>query len=224
MAPGELTRTQSEAGRGAPAPGDERAASETSPDGQASATTASADSGRRDAPGTHEEGAAHGGARDGTGAELSVREELPVGAVHTLSGRVSAATEFQFDEPATSPFTPVQLARLDEALTLVSRHAQLRFSIYLGDLGEDSHAGALALHDQLGPAGAESVLIAVDPTRRNVDIVTGPEARVRLPDRGCKLAVMSMVASFKEGDLLGGLLSGLRMLSDQAGIPHHAGH
>jgi hypothetical protein len=52
--------------------------------------------------------------------------------------------------------------------------------------------------------------------------VTGPEARLRLADRGCKLAVMSMVASFKEGDLVGGLLSGLRMLSGQAGVPHHA--
>jgi hypothetical protein len=31
-----------------------------------------------------------------------------------------------------------------------------------------------------------------------------------------------MVASFKEGDLVGGLLSGLRMLSDQAGVPHHS--
>jgi hypothetical protein len=48
-------------------------------------------------------------------------------------------------------------------------------------------------------------------------VLTGPEARVRLPDRSAKLAVMSMVASFKEGDLLGGLLSGLRMLADQAG-------
>jgi hypothetical protein len=28
---------------------------------------------------------------------------------------------------------------------------------------------------------------------------------------------MSMVASFKEGDLAGGLVSGLRMLTDQAG-------
>jgi len=86
-------------------------------------------------------------------------------------------------------------------------------------------AGIAAFASQLkpGPAGADSVLIAVDPQRRNVDIVTGPAARARLADRGCKLAVMSMVASFKEGDLLGGLLSGLRMLSDQAGIPHH-GH
>jgi hypothetical protein len=29
------------------------------------------------------------------------------------------------------------------------------------------------------------------------------------------------VASFKEGDLLGGLLSGLRMLADQAGSRRH---
>ena len=47
--------------------------------------------------------------------------------------------------------------------------------------------------------------------------MTGAEAKVRLPDRGAKLALMSMVASFKEGDLFGGLLSGLRMLADQAG-------
>ncbi|WP_084211541.1 DUF5130 family protein [Pseudonocardia acaciae] len=148
-------------------------------------------------------------------------EDLPLGSVVTNSGRVSAATEFNIDEPAVSPFSAVQLTRLDEALTLVSRHTQLRFSIYLGDLGDDSHAGALALHDQLGPAGADSVLIAADPNRHNVDIVTGSVARVRLADRACKLAVMSMIASFKEGDLLGGLLSGLRMLSDQAGTPHH---
>ena len=32
---------------------------------------------------------------------------------------------------------------------------------------------------------------------------------------------MSMVASFKEGDLIGGLVSGLRMLTDQAGPPKH---
>ena len=59
--------------------------------------------------------------------------------------------------------------------------------------------------------------MAVSPEQRVVEVVTGGEARVRLPDRGAKLAVMSMVASFKEGDLLGGLLSGLRMLGDQAG-------
>lgn len=167
----------------------------------------------------HGADAAHG-AVTGRAARPAEAAELPVGAVVTPSGRVSAATEFRMDEPAVSPFSAVQLTRLDEALTLVSRHSRLRFSIYLGDLGDDSHDGALRLHDRLGPAGADSVLLAVDPRRHNVDIVTGPQARARLADHTCKLAVMSMIASFKEGDLFGGLLSGLRMLSDQAGHPH----
>ncbi|MET0189310.1 MAG: DUF5130 family protein, partial [Pseudonocardia sediminis] len=63
----------------------------------------------------------------------------------------------------------------------------------------------------------EAVLVAVSPEQRVLEIVTGSEAKVRLPDRGAKLALMSMVASFKEGDLFGGLMSGLRMLADQAG-------
>jgi uncharacterized membrane protein YgcG len=61
------------------------------------------------------------------------------------------------------------------------------------------------------------VLVAVSPGQRIVEVLSGAGARMRLPDRGAKLAVMSMVASFREGDLLGGLLSGLRMLADQAG-------
>jgi hypothetical protein len=154
--------------------------------------------------------------------QLGVPEDLPRGSVVTASGRVSGVSESDVHTEPETPFSPVQLSRLDEALTLVSRHTQLRFSIYLGDLGEDSHAGAQRLHEQLGAVGTDSVLIAVDPQRRNVDIVTGPEARVRLADRSAKLAVMSMVASFKEGDLVGGLLSGLRMLSDQAGEPQHS--
>jgi hypothetical protein len=209
MAPGELTRTESGAGEDAHVTGG------SGPDGRVPEHGAA---GQHGAPDQHDEPGQHGG----PGAEVEVPEDLPVGAVRTLSGRVSAATEFRDDEEPTTPFSSVQLSRLDEALTLVSRHTELRFSLYLGDLGENSRAGALALHDRLGPAGADAVLIAVDPNRRTVDIVTGPEARPRLPDRSCKLAVMSMVASFKEGDLLGGLLSGLRMLSDQAGIPHHA--
>jgi len=66
-------------------------------------------------------------------------------------------------------------------------------------------------------AASTSVLVAVSPQQRIVEIVTGEEAYRRLSDRSCKLAVMSMVASFKEGDLLGALLSGLRMLCDQVG-------
>jgi Domain of unknown function (DUF5130) len=142
--------------------------------------------------------------------------DLPVGAVVTASGRVSAAEVYTEPDPNDHPFTPVQLTRLDEALTMASRETGLRFSVYLGDLGADATARAAELHGEL-EGTTEAVLVAVSPEQRVVEVVTGPEARLRLPDRGAKLAVMSMVTSFKESDLLGGLLSGLRMLADQAG-------
>jgi hypothetical protein len=143
-------------------------------------------------------------------------EELPVGAVRTASGRLSVAQEYHEDSRADQPFSPVQLTRLDEALTLASRETGLRFCVYLGELGDAPAERAAELHAELSGT-AEAVLVAVSPGQRVVEVITGPEARVRLPDRGAKLAVMSMVASFREGDLLGGLLSGLRMLADQAG-------
>ncbi|MPZ83145.1 MAG: DUF5130 family protein [Actinophytocola sp.] len=138
------------------------------------------------------------------------------GAVVTASGRVSVAREYQPTKPEL-PFSSVQLARLDEALTLSARSTGLGFSVYLGDLGEDTRAFVEGLHAESGEAAAAAVLIAVSPTQRRVEVVTGAESTRRLPDRACNLAVMSMVASFKEGDLVGGLVSGLRMLSDQAG-------
>lgn len=152
------------------------------------------------------------------GSEISVVDptDLPTGAVVTASGRVSAAEIYKDPTHADHPFSPVQLSRLDEALTMASRETGLRFSVYLGDLGEDAPARASELHGEL-EGTTEAVLVAVSPEQRVVEVITGPEARLRLPDRGAKLAVMSMMASFKESDLLGGLLSGLRMLADQAG-------
>jgi uncharacterized membrane protein YgcG len=145
-------------------------------------------------------------------------ETLEEGAAVTLSGRVSVAKPHEFTD-ADQPFTPAQLARLDEALTLASRDTGLFFSIYLGKLGEDSRVEAEKLFEQLGEQAPRSVLIAVSPAERVVELVTGEAAGARLPARACKLAVMNMVASFKEGDLVGGLVNGLRMLDEQAGRP-----
>lgn len=161
----------------------------------------------------------HDDGHDGHGGHagaLAVPEDLPPGAVVTASGRVSAAEVFREPPVAEQPFTPVQLTRLDEALTLASRETGLRFSIWLGDLGPDAPARVAELHSGL-EGSADAVLVAVSPEQRVVEVLSGPGARTRLLDRGAKLAIMSMVASFREGDLLGGLLSGLRMLADQAG-------
>jgi hypothetical protein len=142
--------------------------------------------------------------------------QLPVGTVVTATGRLSVARPYELATPEL-PFTAVQLSRLDEALTLASRAARLQFSVYLGALGQDTRQEAERLHASIGSDASQAVLIAVSPGQRVVEVVTGEEANRRLPDRGCKLAAMSMVASFKEGDLIGGLVSGLRMLCDQAG-------
>jgi hypothetical protein len=114
------------------------------------------------------------------------------------------------------PFTTRQLLRLDEALRLADSSTGLTFSIYVGELEEPVRAYAEKLHAQLGDP-PHSVLIALSPNQRQLEIVTGGEARRRLPDRAAKLAALSMAAAFGGGDLAGGIVSGLAQLADHAG-------
>ena len=114
------------------------------------------------------------------------------------------------------PFTTRQLLRLDEALRLADSSTGLTFSIYVGDLDEPTRANAEKLHGQLADP-PHSVLVAVSPNQRILEIVTGGEARRRLPDRAAKLAALSMAAAFGGGDLAGGLVAGLSQLADHAG-------
>jgi Domain of unknown function (DUF5130) len=113
-----------------------------------------------------------------------------------------------------------ELARLDEALTMSSRETGLRFTLYIGDLGKPTRVRAEELHARSGADPSDAVLIAVSPGQRVVEVVTGAGASRRLPDRACALAVLSMTAAFAGGDLVGGIVNGLRQLSDQAGHPH----
>jgi hypothetical protein len=115
---------------------------------------------------------------------------------------------------ADGPFTPGQLARIDEALTLSSRETGLIFSVYVGNFQPPTRAHAEALFERLDD---RSVLVAVSPGQRTLHIVTGPESAKRLPNRACALAALAMRASFANGDLTGGIVTGLRMLADSAG-------
>jgi hypothetical protein len=114
------------------------------------------------------------------------------------------------------PFTTRQLLRIDEALRLADQSTGLIFSVYVGDLDEPVRGHAEKLHAQLAEP-ARAVLVAVSPNQRILEVVTGAEARKRLPDRSAKLAALSMSAAFSGGDLAGGLVSGLAQLADQAG-------
>ena len=137
-----------------------------------------------------------------------------------MSGEVSAAGRVELQQgPQGSaqddgPFTASQLARLDEALTLSSGETGLTFSVYVGELQAPPRAHAEALFEKLTD---DSVLIAVSPGQRLAHIVTGPGSSKRLPNRACALAALAMRASFANGDLVGGIVTGLRMLADSAG-------
>ena len=85
------------------------------------------------------------------------------------------------------------------------------------DGGDGLRATAERLHAALGDGAREGVLVLVAPGQRRLEIVTGPEARRRVPDRAASLAALSMSTSFSGGDLVGGVVTGLRMLADAAG-------
>ena len=113
--------------------------------------------------------------------------------------------------------------RIQDAIEGCREENGLDVTVLVGDLElEDPtqfRAGAERLHAALGGRSQTAVLIVVAPGQRKVEIVTGPGVRRRVPDRVCALAVLSMTNSFASGDLVGGIVNGLRQLSDQAGHP-----
>jgi hypothetical protein len=136
-----------------------------------------------------------------------------------VSGEVTTHTRAALQygpQPARNdqPFTAGQLTRIDEALTLSSRETGLAFSVYVGELTAPTRAHAEALFESLTD---DSVLLAISPGQRNLHIVTGPGSADRLPIRACALAALAMRAAFSNGDLSGGIVTGLRMLADSAG-------
>ncbi|WP_433793773.1 DUF5130 family protein [Actinoplanes sp. CA-252034] len=120
------------------------------------------------------------------------------------------------EQPVDSPFSTRQLLRLDEALRVADQVTGLNFSIYLGPLEDPSREAAERLHAQTRTP-QRSVLIAVSPDQRKLEIVTGSDARKRISDRDAKLAGLSMAASFGGGDLAGGLMIGIDQLASHAG-------
>nr|WP_318783694.1 DUF5130 family protein [Plantactinospora soyae] len=114
------------------------------------------------------------------------------------------------------PFTTRQLLRIDEALRVADGATGLVFTVYVGPLTEPVREHAQRLHAELVDP-AHAVLVALSPNQRVLEVVTGVQARKRVPDRDAKLAALSMVAAFGGGDLAGGIVSGLDQLATRAG-------
>ncbi|MBX7453674.1 DUF5130 domain-containing protein [Mycolicibacterium sp. 3033] len=143
-----------------------------------------------------------------TSTELA---ELPYGSAITSSGRISGVTE-PGELSVHYPFPTKDLVILDNALKFGSRNAKARFAVYIGDLGEDTAATARELLARV-PTPDNAVLLAVSPNQKAIEVVYGAEVKGRGIEESAPLGVSAAAASFREGNLIDGLISGIRVLS-----------
>ncbi|GGG02033.1 hypothetical protein GCM10007304_15000 [Rhodococcoides trifolii] len=137
-------------------------------------------------------------------------EDLPVGHVLTASGRISAVHQIGSLNSQELPFSTAELLQLDETLALATRSTRIRFNVYVGDLGSETAAGADALFPTT-PDANTSVLVAVSPNERAIEVRSGRNAHVS--DRVAQLGITAATASFRDGNLIDGLVAAVRVMS-----------
>ncbi len=121
--------------------------------------------------------------------------------------------------PVGDAFTQRQADQIRQALASARAETGLLFSVYIGSVEGEVRDHALQLHASLGDDAAFAVLTLIEPEARRVEIVTGNIARRSLDDRAAALASLSMSTSFAGGDLAGGILNGIRMMTQSATRP-----
>jgi hypothetical protein len=146
-------------------------------------------------------------------ATVASRElaELPRGFVVTSSGRVSGVTE-PGELSVHYPFPTQDLVFLDDALKYGSRAAKARFAVYIGDLGADTAATARQILTKV-PTPNNAVLLAVSPDQHAIEVVYGSDVQGRGIEESAPLGVSAAAASFKDGNLIDGLISAIRVMS-----------
>jgi uncharacterized membrane protein YgcG len=121
--------------------------------------------------------------------------------------------------PSGEAFSNEQHRDIERVIASASSSTGLHFSVYVGEVDGDIRDAAEAKHAELGADASDGVLILVAPNDRLLEIVTGESAARRLSDRACALAALSMTTAFAGGDLVGGIVTGVRMLADASGRP-----
>jgi len=116
-----------------------------------------------------------------------------------------------------SPLSDAQRADLRKVVQRARAISGYCFAVYVGPLAEGRDS-AIAQHAEL-PDAASTVLVAVDPSAKAIEIVTGVNAFTTLDDRACQLAALSMKSCFVNDDLVGGLREGVNLLADHARSP-----
>ena len=140
------------------------------------------------------------------------QETLPLGFVVTSSGRVSGVRHPGFEPYDSSPFSMEDRVRMDNTLTEATRRTGILWTIYIGELSVHPADAARELHSTL-PDPARTVLIAVSPNDKQIEVLGGDAIGNRFNDRVAQLGVSAALASFKQGDLIDGLVSAVRVMA-----------
>ena len=112
-----------------------------------------------------------------------------------------------------------QRERIEDATRRAERSCGITFAVWVGSIDHDLRQHAQVLLASTSSVDGRAVVVAVDPGRRGLEIVTTPAARRVLDDRSCALAAATMSSAFVAGDLVGGIEQGLASLADHARTP-----
>jgi uncharacterized membrane protein YgcG len=115
-------------------------------------------------------------------------------------------------------FTAAQRVSLDQAIRAAEQVSRCEFSVFVGSAEGQPREFAERLHGALATP-SRSVLVMVDPSARQIEVVTGAEVRRVLSDQDVALAVLEMRSEFAGGDLVRGLRRGVSMLAMSARAP-----
>ncbi len=115
-------------------------------------------------------------------------------------------------------FTHDQLDRLGRAQAAAEAQTGIRFTVRVGTVDGDADLFAeRALANLVDATRDSAVLLLVSPGQRFARIMTTQAAKSRVSDQAAGLTVLTMISSFALGDIVGGIVNGLRQLADVAG-------
>ncbi|WP_131765953.1 DUF5130 family protein [Candidatus Protofrankia californiensis] len=118
------------------------------------------------------------------------------------------------------PFTWEQRDRLERAQAAAQAQTGIRFTVRVGVVDGDARLFAERVLANLVELPSDpAVVVLVSPGQRFVHVVTTQAAKHRITDQAAGLAVLTMTSSFALGDIVNGIINGLRQLADAAG-PH----
>ena len=120
--------------------------------------------------------------------------------------------------PSGEGFSSSQRHDIDRAIRAAETASRYEFSVYVGSFEGERRAFSERLHGAL-VSPERSVLIAVDPSQRFLEVVTGSVVRRDLADESVTLAAVAMQSAFTAGDLVGGITRGVAMLAEAARKP-----